>query len=133
MSEWRPLQDEFQDELLRHDGLADDTEHPCCSLCSKVYDPTPTDVPGVVATIYKCRTCGAFLQCRECCLEEHIRRPLHVIEVRSPAFRFSLELMFSFRNGTEAAGSRPHFDSLGWSINWAMEGCCVSTLTRKST
>ncbi|KAJ7234341.1 hypothetical protein C8J57DRAFT_1531743 [Mycena rebaudengoi] len=30
--------------------------------------------------IFKCRTCGAFLMCEACCLAEHKRRPLHMIE-----------------------------------------------------
>ncbi|KAJ7266199.1 hypothetical protein C8J57DRAFT_1229595 [Mycena rebaudengoi] len=84
MSEWRPLQDVFQDELLHHDGLADETDEPSCGLCTKRYAataPSDSDVPQpVVARIFKCRTCGAFLQCQECCLAEHARRPLHVIE-----------------------------------------------------
>jgi hypothetical protein len=82
MSEWRPLQDAFQDELLRHNGLADDTDEPRCGLCTKHFDLNPPVDSDVAAPrIFKCRTCGAFLQCRECCLAEHARRPLHVIEV----------------------------------------------------
>ncbi|KAJ7264739.1 hypothetical protein C8J57DRAFT_1450655 [Mycena rebaudengoi] len=89
MSEWRPLADFFQDELIRHDGLADEVDDPCCALCLRRYDPPyvvpldadPTVPPPVVARIFKCHTCGAFLQCESCCLAEHVRRPLHVLEV----------------------------------------------------
>ncbi|KAJ7254763.1 hypothetical protein C8J57DRAFT_1656827, partial [Mycena rebaudengoi] len=79
MSEWRPLADFFQDELIRHDGLADDVDDPCCALCLRRYDPSygasvdadPSVAPPVVARIFKCRTCGAFLQCESCCKTEH--------------------------------------------------------------
>ncbi|KAJ7280544.1 hypothetical protein C8J57DRAFT_1563340 [Mycena rebaudengoi] len=88
MSEWRPLADFFQDELIRHDGLADDVDDPCCALCLRRYDPSygasvdadPSVAPPVVARIFKCRTCGAFLQCESCCKTEHVRQPLHVLE-----------------------------------------------------
>jgi hypothetical protein len=128
MSEWRPLQDDFQDELHRHDGLADDTEDPHCGLCLRHYDAnyvadTPVDptTPAAhlprVNRIFKCRTCGAFLQCEACCLVEHARWPLHVIEVRSCAHRENMWELSFIRNGTASPGLRHRLGSLVWSSN----------------
>ncbi|KAJ7205080.1 hypothetical protein C8J57DRAFT_1259097 [Mycena rebaudengoi] len=74
------------DELLRHNSLGDNTEDPCCGICTRSYDatyvsdPAVDPIPRLVKRIFKCRTCGAFLQCEGCCLTEHARQPLHVIE-----------------------------------------------------
>lgn len=31
--------------------------------------------------LYRCTTCGVFVECRECCLERHALSPLHSISV----------------------------------------------------
>ncbi|KAJ7837463.1 hypothetical protein B0H13DRAFT_1912461 [Mycena leptocephala] len=75
MSLWRPLKQEFSDELVRHDGLADDFGNPRCAHCERPYD---VDEP-TLTRIFKCTDCGQFLQCKNCCLSRHALTPLHVI------------------------------------------------------
>ncbi|KAK7045182.1 CxC2 domain-containing protein [Favolaschia claudopus] len=72
MSLWRPLMGEFLTELLRHEGLGDDTTDPCCAHCSARF--------SAQVSLFKCYECGQFLQCLDCCLENHKRTPLHVIQ-----------------------------------------------------
>ncbi|KAK7028695.1 CxC2 domain-containing protein [Favolaschia claudopus] len=76
MALWRPLMGEFLAELLRHDGLGDDTENPCCAHCTSRFSPRAT--PPV--RLFKCYECGQFLQCLSCCIANHTRTPLHVIK-----------------------------------------------------
>jgi hypothetical protein len=77
MSLWRPLKQEFSDELVRHDGLADNLGNPRCAHCQRLYD---ADEPTSMR-IFKCADCGQFLQCKDCCLSHHALTPLHVIRV----------------------------------------------------
>ncbi|KAK6971927.1 CxC2 domain-containing protein [Favolaschia claudopus] len=70
MAQWRPLMSEFLDELLRHEGLGDDTGSPRCALCKT---PSPT-------RFFKCVECGEHLQCQDCCVAHHQRTPLHVLQ-----------------------------------------------------
>ncbi|KAJ6452140.1 hypothetical protein C8R47DRAFT_1204389 [Mycena vitilis] len=76
---WRPMADFFLDELVRHDGLADhDGPNLGCALCHKKYQ---AGVAGPDAVrVFKCRQCGEYLQCKTCCLDNHARTPLHVIQ-----------------------------------------------------
>ncbi|KAK7008533.1 CxC2 domain-containing protein [Favolaschia claudopus] len=82
MSLWRPLKGDFLTELLRHDGLGDDTKHPCCVHCSVNFHPGPANQ----VRLFKCYECGQYLQCRECCVSNHKRLPLHVIQEWSGEF-----------------------------------------------
>ncbi|KAK7045173.1 CxC2 domain-containing protein [Favolaschia claudopus] len=72
MSLWRPLMGEFLTEVLRHEGLGDDTADPCCAHCRAKFSSH--------VRLFKCYECGQFLQCLDCCLENHKRTPLHVIQ-----------------------------------------------------
>ncbi|KAK6988081.1 CxC2 domain-containing protein [Favolaschia claudopus] len=76
MSLWRPLKGEFLTELLRHDGLGDDTADPRCAHCNCGFSASPSDR----LRLFKCYECGQFLQCADCCLLNHKRTPLHVIQ-----------------------------------------------------
>ena len=95
MAEWRPWIDAFLSESLRLHGRG--------------YDPTSCDTCGVeckeateverkeatedndsamdtveapsVGELYRCRSCGSFSECVECCLKRHQRTPLHKVEV----------------------------------------------------
>ncbi|KAJ7484897.1 hypothetical protein B0H11DRAFT_2157487 [Mycena galericulata] len=76
---WRPMADFFIDELVRHDGLGDDTAPSlACKLCARIYEPGAGGVDAV--RLFKCRQCGDFLQCAECCVAEHVRTPLHILK-----------------------------------------------------
>lgn len=37
--------------------------------------------PAPVTRLYKCTTCGEFLECRSCCLKRHAFTPLHMLKV----------------------------------------------------
>ncbi|KAF7377196.1 CxC2 domain-containing protein [Mycena sanguinolenta] len=66
--EYRPLRDEYLAELLRLDGCgnADQMSRPGCQI--------------TVPTI-RCRECfGGELYCPECCVRDHQRQPLHIME-----------------------------------------------------
>ncbi|KAF9024541.1 hypothetical protein BDZ89DRAFT_954630 [Hymenopellis radicata] len=72
MATWRPYKDQFLSELLRRDGLGDDTE--ICARCT-------SESPGQAE--YRCcdeQCVGLGLVCRKCCLEFHETHPLHCIE-----------------------------------------------------
>ena len=42
--------------------------------CSPASAPSPEP-------LYRCTTCGVFVECRDCCLERHALSPLHAISV----------------------------------------------------
>ncbi|KAF7374455.1 CxC2 domain-containing protein [Mycena sanguinolenta] len=70
MNLWRPLMQRFLDELLRHEGLEDNTG--LCSCCQ-------TNL-GRGAQLFRCLTCGAFTQCLTCVLSRHASSPLHRLQ-----------------------------------------------------
>lgn len=39
------------------------------------------DERPAVDTVYRCRVCGEWKECVDCCRERHLRTPLHRIEV----------------------------------------------------
>ncbi|KAK7043451.1 CxC2 domain-containing protein, partial [Favolaschia claudopus] len=57
MALWRPLMGDFLAELLRHEGLGDDTENPRCAHCTSPFNPRA--IPPV--RLFKCYECGQFL------------------------------------------------------------------------
>ncbi|KAF8984861.1 hypothetical protein BDQ17DRAFT_1393808 [Cyathus striatus] len=70
LNEWVKYQNEFLDELLRHDGKSDYTSEDKCSECKKE------------SGYYKCKDCfhGSLLQCKKCVIKGHEHLPLHCIE-----------------------------------------------------
>ncbi|KAJ6465540.1 hypothetical protein C8R47DRAFT_1235772 [Mycena vitilis] len=76
MSLFRPVKAFFLDELLRHEGLGDDLDHPACAHCGMTWDEDILDS----CRLFKCYDCGQFLQCLDCCLANHCRSPLHTLE-----------------------------------------------------
>ncbi|KAJ7100996.1 hypothetical protein C8R43DRAFT_1141258 [Mycena crocata] len=82
MAQWRPMKQFFLDETLRRDGLGDSIDGPECVLCHKAVD---ADVPGA-PRFFRCKDCGEFLQCRECCVARHQPSPLHLLEEWGGAF-----------------------------------------------
>ncbi|KAJ7456326.1 hypothetical protein B0H11DRAFT_1739440 [Mycena galericulata] len=76
---WKPMADFFLDELVRHDGLGDDTAPSlACKICAVAY--VEGACPPDVVRLFKCRQCGDFLQCQGCCVTAHARMPLHYIK-----------------------------------------------------
>ncbi|KAJ7801511.1 hypothetical protein B0H14DRAFT_3489429 [Mycena olivaceomarginata] len=73
---WRPMKAFFLDELLRHESLGDDLEHPRCALCLAAFVTDDAATPR----LFKCYDCGVHLQCEGCCLSQHARTPLHVVQ-----------------------------------------------------
>ncbi|KAK7042094.1 CxC2 domain-containing protein [Favolaschia claudopus] len=88
MSLWRPLKGDFLAEILRHEGLGDDTNRPNCALCGKEFRP---HLPGSIRML-KCCDCGEYLQCRDCCLLQHQKTPLHSIKEWNGNFWFPCTL-----------------------------------------
>ncbi|KAK7022477.1 CxC2 domain-containing protein [Favolaschia claudopus] len=78
MALWRPLKGEFLKEILRHEGLGDDAAEPCCVHCEAQF--------CLRVRLFKCYGCGEFLQCLNCCLSNHQRTPLHVLQEWNGAF-----------------------------------------------
>lgn len=73
MKEWMPWQDMMMEECMREAGLGDETLKPSCASCGKE--------PSLTCSLYRCQTCGEFLECGECCVLRHQRTPCHAIEV----------------------------------------------------
>ncbi|KAJ7893749.1 hypothetical protein B0H13DRAFT_1625094 [Mycena leptocephala] len=100
MSLWRPIKGFFLDEIIRHEGLADDTANPHCAHCETTFEPGVPDSPR----LFKCYDCGQFLQCASCCLSHHKLTPLHVIQewngnFWSPCTLASLGLVYQLGHG----------------------------------
>ncbi|KAJ7058422.1 hypothetical protein C8F01DRAFT_1303976 [Mycena amicta] len=74
MAQWRPLKGMFLDEILRHEGLGNDHEHPTCAHCHR----QPSQQSPL--RLFRCTDCGLHLQCLECCLSAHLRFPLHSLK-----------------------------------------------------
>ncbi|TRM57177.1 hypothetical protein BD626DRAFT_412511 [Schizophyllum amplum] len=71
MSCWRPLEQKYLHELLRHEGLGSSHDHVLCATCKSS--------PPTGEYLFKCEDCGVFLQCRSCCLARHTTAALHHI------------------------------------------------------
>ncbi|KAJ7173282.1 hypothetical protein C8R46DRAFT_1031642 [Mycena filopes] len=82
MSFFRPIMGDFVDELLRHEGLGDDTDNPTCAHCQSAFERADVVLPR----FFKCVECGEFLQCEACCVEQHQRTPLHTIREWNGSF-----------------------------------------------
>lgn len=90
MAEWRPWIDAFLSESLRLHGHGYDNTS--CATCGVEWkeaadNTTVNDLPldtieaRTVGELYRCRTCGFFSECAECCRKRHQRTPLHKVEV----------------------------------------------------
>lgn len=82
---WRRHDQEFLEELLRHEGLGSDTPSCCsCSAGSESRPSTPeleNDREGPSAFIRCQDCCAGFVECTNCCLTRHQHLPFHRIEV----------------------------------------------------
>ncbi|KAJ7048440.1 hypothetical protein C8F01DRAFT_1280798 [Mycena amicta] len=85
---WRRQIPSYLDELLRSEGLGRHWEHPTCDVCG---------ADGL--QLFRCRTCGQFLQCETCLRERHQQQPLHRPEVWNGDFWAPCSL---FRDSTAA-------------------------------
>ncbi|KAJ7025068.1 hypothetical protein C8F04DRAFT_1212966 [Mycena alexandri] len=86
MSKWRPEKQVFMDALLWHNSLGD--HKLCCDTCGVKSD----DGSKERVRLFKCRMCGEFMQCGDCCLEWHERTPLHVLDEWNGNFWEMVEL-----------------------------------------
>ncbi|KAJ7430144.1 hypothetical protein B0H11DRAFT_2166577 [Mycena galericulata] len=85
MSKWRPMKQFFMDAMLWHDGLGDhDIPTLRCALCAAEYKENSEEAVGV--RLFKCRSCGEFIQCQSCCLDRHERNPLHLLKEWTGSF-----------------------------------------------
>ncbi|KAF9001842.1 hypothetical protein BDZ89DRAFT_968153, partial [Hymenopellis radicata] len=75
MEEWRPWIPAFLEETLRRHGLGNATRNPTCSSCDIRLNV------GECEELFRCQSCGDFLECRTCCLKRHERAPVHAIQV----------------------------------------------------
>ncbi|KAJ7608898.1 hypothetical protein DFH06DRAFT_929636, partial [Mycena polygramma] len=72
--EWRPLRDEYLEELIRLDGRGEFENENCPSCHSKKAE-------------FRCRMCfGQQLYCADCTVQRHAENPLHVIDRWGGAF-----------------------------------------------
>ncbi|KAJ7049781.1 hypothetical protein C8F01DRAFT_1092981 [Mycena amicta] len=65
----------YLDELLRSEGLGRHWEHPRCAVC---------EADGL--RMFRCLSCGQFLQCETCLRERHQQQPLHRPQVWNGEF-----------------------------------------------
>lgn len=114
MEEWEPYRDEFLAELKRHDKASKaDGSVPACTEC------------GRVDASFRCRDCvQGFAFCDACLLKDHMRRPLHRIEVTiCPIPPYST--LTNHSNGTELSSFRPISAPWASASNSAMTGALV--------
>ncbi|KAJ7805542.1 hypothetical protein B0H13DRAFT_2387660 [Mycena leptocephala] len=81
IAEFASVQQDFLYEMLRLRGLADSMEAPECALCHVKLDGQGSEIdPTPSRRIFRCRCCGEFLQCKDCCLKRHSMMPLHFLK-----------------------------------------------------
>ncbi|KAJ7165262.1 hypothetical protein C8R46DRAFT_1220395 [Mycena filopes] len=78
MSKWRPDKQIYMDALLWHDGLSD--HKLSCVTCDATNDGADADAEEAPVRFFKCRMCGEFIECEDCCVDRHRRMPLHVLD-----------------------------------------------------
>ncbi|KAJ6504317.1 hypothetical protein C8R47DRAFT_1210384 [Mycena vitilis] len=98
MEEFKDIQQDVLYEMVRLVGLGDAALDPKCALCEKkLCSDAPAKAPaegeggdlpadGEDDRIFKCRECGEFLQCRDCCVARHALTPLHFLKLWSGSF-----------------------------------------------
>ncbi|KAI0083018.1 hypothetical protein BDY19DRAFT_901053, partial [Irpex rosettiformis] len=73
--DWVPFRPWYLDEMIRRDGLGDETSNPspCCKMCP----PTDSNRPAS----FRCMDCdGCSLLCEDCMVRDHRCRCLHAVE-----------------------------------------------------
>ncbi|KAJ7836173.1 hypothetical protein B0H13DRAFT_1652321 [Mycena leptocephala] len=88
IAEFPKVQQAFLEEMLRLSGLGDSIDDPQCALCHLKLDAgVPAQQTAANADpllpdrrIFRCRECGEFLQCKNCCLDRHAMTPLHLLK-----------------------------------------------------
>ncbi|KAK0429798.1 hypothetical protein EV421DRAFT_1945930 [Armillaria borealis] len=83
MYAWIPYAQDFLDETIRHAEFGNSSVNPCCATCQWMWKGKAHSLEGeaVAHTLYCCRTCGEFFECRDCCCRRHQRLPLHKVEM----------------------------------------------------
>jgi hypothetical protein len=86
MGQWCKEKQFFLDETLRRHGLGDSDL--TCAHCENELQTREAGLPGDTNTgaelprIFRCSSCGEFLQCQACCIAHHQKSPLHFLELR---------------------------------------------------
>ena len=85
-----PYESEFADRIMRHEGIGAHSVLPPCESC------------GVrTGAAYRCMDCSpSEFSCKECAVDEHLRHPLHKIEVHCVRCCIPLTNSPPFSNGT---------------------------------
>ncbi|KAJ7149525.1 hypothetical protein C8R43DRAFT_1128520 [Mycena crocata] len=81
---WRRRSHIYMDEMLCHEGLADDLVNPRCGCCQ--------GSPERSQRLLRCTDCGKFLQCKDCVLERHALLPLHKMKEWNGQFWVAVSL-----------------------------------------
>ncbi|KAJ7873906.1 hypothetical protein B0H14DRAFT_2343923 [Mycena olivaceomarginata] len=82
MSLFPGVQQTFLNETLRHHGLGYSCLQQKCALCQSAVGITANapEADGCPKRFFRCKDCGIFLQCQECCVARHSSMPLHFLE-----------------------------------------------------
>ncbi|KAF9001427.1 hypothetical protein BDZ89DRAFT_968328, partial [Hymenopellis radicata] len=131
MEEWKPWLTAFLEETIRRHGLGNATRNPRCSSCNIQMEECEE--------LFRCQSCGDFLECETCCLKRHERAPVHAIQVWRDATwqRVSLrEMGLVYQLGHQGAKCRvpdatPHIMTVMHvngvhQVNMRYCGCSVS-------
>ncbi|KAJ6489350.1 hypothetical protein C8R47DRAFT_1071693 [Mycena vitilis] len=79
MSEFPEVQQLYFDEIMHMHGLGYSTTVQRCALCEQVVG-TEAPVGSGRRRFFRCKQCGVFHQCLDCCLKRHSLTPLHVLQ-----------------------------------------------------
>lgn len=79
MSVFRLHADDILDEMFHLEAIPLNADCRTCAYRRAVQgDPQPLSRPK---ELFRCASCGVFLECRSCCLLRHQQTPLHSIMV----------------------------------------------------
>ncbi|KAJ6464311.1 hypothetical protein C8R47DRAFT_992066 [Mycena vitilis] len=79
MSEFPEVQQLYLNETVFMHGLGYATTVQQCALCEQSVGMQAALGSGK-RRFFRCKQCGVFLQCLECCLERHALNPLHFVQ-----------------------------------------------------
>lgn len=82
MAVWMKLIEKFLLESVYRAGLGQHAEDPACQTCDVRLATGKRNGKGYARMLVRCRSCGEFLECPECCIKRHQQHPTHHIEVR---------------------------------------------------
>ncbi len=85
-------------------------EQSCCVTCQRVWKVHTLKDEATVHSIYRCRTCGEFLECKSYCQQHQQWTPLHKLEVHGlkGSMHYQLINHVHGRCGMETFGRTAH-------------------------